>query len=311
MLSEHLNLVDLIPNSFFWAYNHNLCRNRSHSLLSMLSALMLQKILGIPTVSLLRIFFTLSTEAREFCGFESVPGDYYFSKFKKDFVIELENLFDLLVGVTEPICQQINPELASTLAFDTSGTEAYVTENNPKFINSIIRKLKHVYKNNPEVDFYKMAYNLMPSHAEVNNEIKQLYINGYFYYVYKFAIITNGLGIPRSINFLDKDFKEKHPEMVIDKKTDSPDENKSISDSKALKPVLDDFFKHHPKVTPNTFLGDSIFDSYTTYPMLMNDFKFKKVLIPLNFRNSNHNSKQLQYNERGWPLCPSNPQTTL
>lgn len=47
----------------------------------------------------------------------------------------------------------------------------------------------------------------MPAHAEANEEVKQLFINGYFC-----AIITNGLGIPRSINFLDNSFKVKHPE---------------------------------------------------------------------------------------------------
>ena len=62
-----------------------------------------------------------------------------------------------------------------------------------------------------------MAYGLMPSCAFANNQIKQLYINGYFCYVYKFAIITNGLGIPRNITFLDDDFKAKHPEIQIDK----------------------------------------------------------------------------------------------
>ncbi|WP_456049023.1 hypothetical protein [Acetivibrio cellulolyticus] len=98
----------------------------------------------------------------------------------------------------------------------------------------------------------------MPSSASANKEIKQLYINGYFCYVYKFGIITNGLGIPRHIAFLDSDFKKKHPEMHIEKKSDSPDEDKSISDSKSLKPVFADFFTLHPDFKPSTFLGDSI-----------------------------------------------------
>ena len=42
-------------------------------------------------------------------------------------------------------------------------------------------------------DPYKAAYNSMPSHASSNQEIKQLYINGHFCYVYKFGIVTNGL----------------------------------------------------------------------------------------------------------------------
>lgn len=71
------------------------------------------------------------------------------------------------MDVTEPICQKIDP----TLAYDTSGIEVFVTENSPKFLNSIIKRLKAFYKNNPDVDVYKMAYGLMPSSASANSEI--------------------------------------------------------------------------------------------------------------------------------------------
>jgi hypothetical protein len=53
---------------------------------------------------------------------------------------------------------------------------------------------------------------------------------------------------------LDNDFKQKHPEMQIDKKSYSPDEDKSISNSKSLKPVLADFLNLHPDFKPHTFL---------------------------------------------------------
>ena len=311
LLTNHLDLSSIIPQTFYWSYNKNLGRDRKYSLHSMLAALIFQKILGIPTVSLLIIFLTLCHEAREFCGLTDVPDDSQFTRFKQDYVVELENLFNHLVDITEPICQKIDPKLASTIAFDTSGIEAYVTENNPKFLNSIIKKLKRYYKNNTDVDVYKMAYGLMPSSASANNDIKQLFINGYFCYVYKFAIITNGLGIVRNITFLDDDFKSKHPEIQIDKKSDSPDEDKSISDSKALKPVLTDFYKIHPDAPHKTFLGDSIFDSYSTYPMLLDEFKFEKVLIPLNSRNTNPDLSEIQYDENGWPLCSKNPSTTM
>ena len=45
-----------------------------------------------------------------------------------------------------------------------------------------------------------------------------------------------------------------HPDMVIEKKTNSPDEDKSLADSKALIPVLTDFFAKHPLIQPKTFL---------------------------------------------------------
>ena len=51
-------------------------------------------------------------------------------------------MFDHLVDLTEPICQSLDPALASMTIFDTSGIEAWVTENNPKYANRIIKQLK-------------------------------------------------------------------------------------------------------------------------------------------------------------------------
>ena len=42
-----------------------------------------------------------------------------------------------------------------------------------------------------------------------------------FCYAYKFGIITNGLGIVRDIRFYNKDFLMSHPEIIIEKKSDS------------------------------------------------------------------------------------------
>lgn len=91
--------------------------------------------------------------------------------------------------------------------FDSSGIEAFVTENNPKYANRIIKQLKAYAKAqgfDKSYDPYKAAYGSMPSHASANPEIKQLYINGHFCYVFKFGIVTNGLGIIRHISFYNK-----------------------------------------------------------------------------------------------------------
>ena len=50
-----------------------------------------------------------------------------------------------------------------------------------------------------------------------------MYINGHLCYAYKFGIITNGLGIVRDITFYNKDFLNAHPDIVVEKKSDSPD----------------------------------------------------------------------------------------
>lgn len=166
--------------------------------------------------------------------------------------------------------------------FDTSGIEAYVTENNPKYANRIIKHLKaYAYANNfnASYDPYKAAYSSMPSSAKANHEVKQQYINGHFCYAYKFGILTNGPGIVRSIDFYNKDFLDSHPDIHVEKKSKSPDEDKSLADSKALFPTLSDFKLRHPDITLDIFLGDTSFDTIEIYKSLFEDFNFKKLLF--------------------------------
>jgi len=160
-------------------------------------------------------------------------------------------------------------------------------------------------KLNDSYDPYKAAYGSMPSHASSNQEIKQLYINGHFCYVYKFGMVTNGLGIVRDISFFNKDFLNSHPNIVIDKKSDSPNEDKSLHDAKAVIPTLKDFFEKHPLIKPNIFIGDAAFDSAYIYKSLLQDIKFSKAYIPLNSR-SKLKIEECPINENGIPCCPHN-----
>ena len=215
-------------------------------------------------------------------------------------------MFDHLVDLTEPICQRIDLEKASMTLFDTSGIEAWVTENNPKYANRIIKQLKSFKKNNgldDSFDPYKAAYSSMPSHAAANPAIQQMYINGHFCYAFKFGIVTNGLGIVRHISFYNKDFLESHPEIIVGKKSDSPDEDKSLADSKALVPTLKDFFQKHPLINPKTFLGDAAFDSIEIYKYLLQETSFEKVYIPL---KNKLKLEGIDYvvNDDGIPCCP-------
>ena len=56
---------------------------------------------------------------------------------------------------------------------------------------------------------------------------------GHFCYGRKFGIITNGLGIPRHIDFFDEDFKTRHKDYIYED-TDSPNFDKSVSDNNIL-----------------------------------------------------------------------------
>lgn len=131
---------------------------------------------------------------------------------------------------------------------------------------------------------------------------------GHFCYGRKFGIITNGLGIPRHIDFFDENFKTRHKDYIYED-TDSPNFDKFVSDSKSLQPILNDFYALHPSFHHDIFLGDAAFDSYSTYDFLLkkndNDVAlFKKAFIPLNSRATSK-KPNCPINENGIPVCPN------
>ena len=313
LLETHIDIDEIIPISFKKHFYASTGRTRKYPLNALLWALIIQRIFSIPTDQLLLTFLAYSKPLRDFCGFTKVPDASKITRFKQDFLEDLQLVFDKLVDLTEPICQAIDSAKADMTIFDSSGIEAFVTENNPKYANRIIKQLKAYAKANnfdKNYDPYKAAYGSMPSHASANPEIKQLYINGHFCYVFKFGIVTNGLGIIRHISFYNKDFMISHPEIVVDKKSDSPDEDKCVHDSKLLIPTLKDFFSKHPLINPKTFLGDAAFDTAALYPELLtgNTFgvnrHFAKAYIPLNSRAGLEN-QDYTINEDGIPCCPN------
>ena len=69
------------------------------------------------------------------------------------------------------------------------------------------KPIDHIYDPN------KAAYSSILSSTYTNPQIKQ------FYYVFKFAIVTNGLNITRQISFYDKDFLMSYLDIVVKKKS--------------------------------------------------------------------------------------------
>lgn len=305
LLKEKIDLSKYISASFYHAYYKSLGRDRQYSLSSFLYAFILMKLLGISHVSSFIAILSLSPSLMEFCDFSAIPDSSQFSRFKNLFD---EHIHDFMICLSKEAIlssYQVSPELAATVLYDTSAVVPKVKENNPKFLNTMIRNIKRYKKSNPKLDPYAAAYKNMPSRSAANAEVAQVYANGIICYGLRFAIVTNGLGIPLDVVFLDEDFKKKHPELEIGKKEKSPEEDKTIADSKSLKPVMTDFFQSFSSFKPTTFIGDSAFDTYYTYPMLIKDFKFSKVIIPENSRNT----KALPtpgFNESGHPLCPLN-----
>lgn len=127
----------------------------------MLWALIIQRIFSFPTDSLLLVLLKYSKDLREFCGFTKVPNASKSTRFKQDFLPDLQSVFENLVDLTEPICEAIDSAKADMIIFNTSGIEAWVTENNPKYANKIIKQLKAYAKVNhfnSNYDPYKVAY---------------------------------------------------------------------------------------------------------------------------------------------------------
>ena len=313
LLEEHIDLESMIPSSFWNHYHSHTGRKRGYPLAAMLWALILQRIFSVPTDSLLLIFLAYSKHLKDFCGFTKIPDASKITRFKQDFLSDLQQVFDHLVDLTEPICQAIDAAKEDMAIFDTSGIEAFVTENNPKYANRIIKQLRAYAKAmnfDKNYDPYKAAYKNMPSHAGADDQIKQLYIDGHFCYAYKIGFVTNGLGIIRHISFYNKDYFKEHPEIKIEKKSDAPDEDKSVHDARLLIPALIDLFKAHPLLDSKTFLGDAAFDSMEIYKSLLTGDTFgtgrhfDKAYIPLNSR-AGLQDKDYSVNEDGIPCCPN------
>ena len=309
LLEEHIDINALIPISFRERFYMWTGRPREYPLTGYILMLIIQRLFSIPTDSLLLIFLRYSRELREFCGFDKVPDAPMLTRFKQKFANELKIMFDQLVDLTEPICHDIDEGLASMSIFDTSGIEAYVRENNPKFIDTLIRGLKSWKKAqglDDSFDPYKAAYGKLPPHAAAEPAIKQMYINGHFCYAYKFGIISNGLGIVRDIALYDEEFLAAHPEIEILKKDDSPDEDKTLGDAKSLIPTLEGFFERHPLIKPSVFIGDSAFDTIDIYAKLLGEegLGFEKAFIPLNSKSA-PKYPDCPLNEDGVPCCPN------
>lgn len=314
LLSDTFDLESFIPKSFKNEFYATLGRDRKYKLSSILSALILMQIFHISTNSLLRIFLIFSSEIRDFCGFyDSIPDESYFSRFKRDFEENITDLFNSMVPKVIDICDKINislpknspyKDLNTMLIYDTSGLKPKVKENNPKTLASEINKQKAYAKatNQNEYNAYAIAYKNMTKSAFANPNIKLDFVNGHFGYFYKFGILTNGLGIPLSINFFDEDFYS-----TVQKDFETPEDQKYAYDNASLKSVINPFIssiESESNFKFNSFLGDSEFDSYENFGLLK-QLKFKKVFIPLNPRNQkNQKHNDLEFNTQGIPLCP-------
>ena len=104
-------------------------------------------------------------------------------RFNQIFLENSQSMLNKLVNLTETICQAIDSAKADMTIYDFFSIKVFVAENDSKYVNSIIKQLIAYAKTmglGKNYAPYKEVYENIPSHAAVNPEIKQLYINEHF-----------------------------------------------------------------------------------------------------------------------------------
>lgn len=305
LLKIHLDIQRLLPHSWFFSYYKHFGRKHEYSLSSYVCALLIQKLFSIPTDALLLLILNVSQELRDFCGLANKVFDKsLLSRFKSTFAGDIENFFHSLVDLTEPICQELDKEAAKSLIIDTTGIEVYVRENNPKFFNAIVKRLESYYKSKgiefSQTDIYMAAWAQMPKQAGAVSDAKLQYVNGHFTYALKGAVLCNGLGIIRHMEFCDS---------FVEDNALGPDESKFSSDIKIFQPALDHLFERHSSSNYRYIIGDSGFDSHQN-----NNYAYYQYglipLISINPRNSDPDRPQPGV-ANGVLTCPKDPNLPL
>lgn len=297
LFNSYIDVDKLIPSSFKEKYYSTVGSPREYSLSSMINFFILKNILGFSESKQLLNILRISNDIRKFCGFTKVPHESQISRFNTKYLKYINEMFHHLVDITEPMCKEINSHLSSILISDTTGFEAYVQENNPKFHQTLLNQAKKIakFKKDKNFDVEKYAQSQTPKKSSANSDIKLAYLNGHFGFYLKSNIVTNGLGVIRHIDFYDKDMDF----------TANPSNAKDLYDATTLIPVLDNYFNMHRELKYSYFLGDSGFDAIDNYTYLVKDKNIIPI-IPLNQRNQSDLPKP-GFSPLGIPTCPYDP----
>lgn len=146
LLETHIDIDEFIPISFRNHFYASTGRSRKYPLRAFLWALIIQRIFSIPTDQLLLTFLVYSKPLRDFCGFTKVPDASKITRFKQDFLDDLQLVFDKLVDITEPICQAVDSAKADMTIFDSSGIEALLLRIIPSMLTALSDSLRLMQK---------------------------------------------------------------------------------------------------------------------------------------------------------------------
>jgi hypothetical protein len=290
LFRNYISFSEIIPYSFYSAYYQNMGRNRDFTLEAMLMFFIYKNSRSISRdITLLRILKD-SPDLRHSLGFNELPHPSQISRFKTVFLDQIHLTLDHLVSIVNDELETIVPDASKILIADTTGFEAYVTENNPKFFEGLLQAAKNYGKSkhaSENFDPVKYAHGKMPKMAHVNEDITLAFLNGHFDYYLKAMIITNGAGVVQDIQFPDgiqEFYDNKMPETVKDE-----------YDSKTLIPSLELFFNKHSYNHLSFLLADSGFDGYDNYKYISK--KDIIPIIPLNKRTGNLKTNSYRYSK--------------
>ena len=94
LLQQYIDLDEIIPASFRKHFYASTGRTHKYPLNAFLWALFIQRVFSIPTDSLLLIFLHYSRHFREFCGFDKVPDFSKITRFKQNFLEDIQTVFE-------------------------------------------------------------------------------------------------------------------------------------------------------------------------------------------------------------------------
>jgi|LGOV01.1.fsa_nt_gb hypothetical protein len=290
LFRNYISFSEIIPYSFYNVYYQKMGRDRDFTLEAMLMFFIYKNFRSISRdITLLRILND-SPDLRHSLGFNELPHPSQISRFKTVFLDQIHLTLDHLVSIVNDELKNIVTDASKILIADTTGFEAYVTENNPKFFQGVLQTAKNYAKSKYAPENFnpvKYAHGKMPKTAHVNEDISLAFLNGHFGYYLKTMILTDGLGIIQDIQFPDtiqNFYDNQMPEIVKDE-----------YDSKTLIPSLELFFTKHPYNHPNFLLADSGFDGYDNYKYISK--KDIIPIIPLNKRTGNLKTNSYRYSK--------------
>jgi len=290
LLRSFVSFFEVIPGAFYTAYYKTMGRTRTYSLESMLMFFIYKNFRSISKDKTLLAILKDSPDLRMRLGFTQVPNASQISRFRLEFCDVIHLTLDNLVAIVNKELETIGSDINDFLIADTTGFEGYVTENNPKYLETLIRQAKAYKKSEkaPEnFDPILYAQGKMPKEASANSDLSLTYLNGHFGYYLPAMIITNGVGVIQDIQFPDetRDFIENK----------LPDEIKDEYDSTTLIPSLEIFFNKQSADQYSYLLADSGFDGYDNYKYISK--KGMVPVIPLNKRNGKTSAKCYRYLE--------------